>query len=325
MLEKNEIHCISIMKKGPFFHEYLVCIGKEPNVEQKFQLRVMNKRYIVQDKIDEEMVMNELYVRSNLRSFFIINQLLAFQDYDALFHLTEHAPIQLLNNRSLPRQLEMEAVRFYAAEIFLGLKYLHSRQQIYTFLSPLNILVALDGHIKLDYAFCNSFNENNEYMVKYIEYASLEYLTRNDFTHCSDYWSLGVVLYRLAVGYTPFGTESYEDTVNNMLKGNLEFPYFIQDEDFKQLVRLLLGQFPGARMGTSPGDSEIIVNHPFFAAVNWEKAAARELVPPHTFSIKSVSSPKLVPLSKLYTSDFIVGDKDGYGSTFAHYEAINFL
>lgn len=161
MLEKNEIQCIKLLKKGPFFHEYLVCIDGARKSQQKYQLRAMFKRSIVLNKVDEEMVLDELYIRSHIRHPFLVNQVIAFQDYDTLFYITEYAPVALLKSELLPRRFRMEAVKFYAAEIFLALRYLHSRNQTYTFLSPDNILLCQDGHIKLDYAFCNSLNESD--------------------------------------------------------------------------------------------------------------------------------------------------------------------
>ena len=40
-------------------------------------------------------------------------------------------------------------VRFYIIEIFLGLAHLHKNQVVYRDIKPENILIGLDGHVKI--------------------------------------------------------------------------------------------------------------------------------------------------------------------------------
>ena len=39
-----------------------------------------------------------------------------------------------------------------------------------------------------------------------------------------DMWALGVTVYKLMAGITPFESEYHSDTINNIMKGNVSFP-----------------------------------------------------------------------------------------------------
>ena len=107
---ENDIKCDKILQNGPFFQE-----------------------------MDEEIVLNELLIRSNLRHPFLINQVCAFQDYDNLFYIYELAITKLMKNNLLPKKPHVDLIIFYADEIFSCLRHFHSKKQIYTFLTFDNI------------------------------------------------------------------------------------------------------------------------------------------------------------------------------------------
>lgn len=325
MLKKSEIQCIDLIGKGPFFHEYLVSIHGNEEINKRYSLMVMSKKSIISNKVDEEMVMNELYIRSHIRHKFLINQIFAFQDYDTLFYMTEYAPIFLLKSNLFPKRLGMDAVKFYAAEIFLVLQYLHSKKQIYTFLSPENVKIGFDGHIKLDYKFCNCLVEDKEKILDHIEYTSIDYIIHHKFTEINDLWSLGIVMFKLATGYTPFEADSYENIVDQIITKNIEFPYFIKDKDFINLVSLLLSKDKNTRETIASNNAEIIQNHPFFFNIDWKALSEKKIEPPYIPDVKTNIPHKSPYLNMLYTSDFIVGDCDGYGNTFLNYNTINFF
>lgn len=325
MLKKNKIQCIDLLKKGPFFYEYLALILTNTNSKKKYCLRAMAKKSIISNKIDEEMVINELYIRSHIRHPFLINQIIAFQDYDTLFYITEYAPVYLMKSSIFQERLDMKTIKFYVAEIFIALQYLHSKNLIYTFLSPDNIKIGLDGHIKLDYAFCNSLEEDKTKISRYIEYSSVDYVLYNEFTKLNDFWSLGIVMFKMATGYTPFEGDGFESTVDKMITKNLEFPYFIKDQDFIHLVSLLLNKDKKTREAVVSNDAEIIKNHPFFTSIDWEVFNQKKTVAPYIPNIEESNFSKSPYLNMLYTSDFIVGDRDGYGNTFLDYNTVNYF
>ncbi|KAI4290914.1 ribosomal protein S6 kinase beta [Pancytospora philotis] len=326
MIEKSRVRCVKTINTGPFFKCFLVYLDYASCPEQLYQLRAMSKKLIVTNKADEDMVLHELYIRSHVRHPFLANQICAFQDYDNLFYVSEHAPVHLLKSEQLPRLFDMRAIRFYAAEMMLCLRYLHSKSLVYTYLSPDNIMLDERGHIKLGYAFCNSLNGSEYEVLENIEYASLEYLVRGDFSIAGDYWSLGIVLYRMAFGYTPFGSESFDETLKAMQGMEIEFPDYA-DRAFRDLVSRLLNLAREPGWLSSAADAGVLFAHPFFDGIDWDKLERREVEPPYAVKVsQSAALRSTAPsLSTLYTSDFIVGDKDGYGQTFQNYSTVTFL
>lgn len=133
------------------------------------------------------------------------------------------------------------------------------------------------------------------------------------------------MLFRLGVGYTPFGGSTFDETVDQILKNELEFPYFIQDQGFIDLVSLLLNKDGSIRLGLSLDDADIITNRQFFVEIDWKDLWDKKISPPHIPVTKDFVSSTAPYLNTLYTSDFIVGDKDGYGSTFLDYNTVNYL
>lgn len=322
MITKKDIICLKPLWKGPFFQEFIVCFAASVHKPRFFKLRAMSKRSIVKNKQDERMVMHELYIRSNLRHPFLVNQVCAFQDYDNLFYITEYAGIRLLDKSMFSHPFSVPVVRFYASEIISCLLYLHSKQQIYTFLSPDNLFLGIDGHIKLDFSFCNNLNKNPDDMSVYAEYASPAYSQRQIFSFASDFWSLGIVLFQMTAGYTPFGSETPESTVNAMIARELEFPGWF-DQDLRSLIEILLT--PSLFSENFAENSELLKSHAFFVDTDWNKVELKELEPPYTVKIPEVSFKGRPSLDLLYTSDFIVNGKDGYGGIFATYSTITHL
>lgn len=109
--------------------------------------------------------------------------------------------------------------RFYLAEIILGLEALHNSEVIYKDLKPENILFDNLGHIKLsDFNLSNVKRKGTSFSGTY-EYMAPELITNREYTKAVDFWSLGIVLYEMLVGTTPFYSLNFIRLYSNILKG----------------------------------------------------------------------------------------------------------
>ncbi|KAG6498639.1 hypothetical protein ZIOFF_038360 [Zingiber officinale] len=227
----------------------------------------------------------------------------SFQTKTHICLITDYCPggeLFLLLDKQPEKVLKEDAVRFYAAEVVVALEYLHCQGIIYRDLKPENILLQRDGHVSLtDFDLscltpCKPqlFLPNDEGKKKQRngkappifvaepvrasnsfvgteEYIAPEIITGAGHTSAVDWWALGILLYEMLYGYTPFRGKTRQKTFANVLHKDLRFPGSISVSlPAKQLIYRLLHRDPRNRLGSCHGANEV-KQHPFFSGINW--------------------------------------------------------
>nr|AML77639.1 putative LOV domain-containing protein [Portulaca umbraticola] len=206
-----------------------------------------------------------------------------------LFALLDKQPMKIFGE---------ESARFYAAEVLVGLEYLHCLGIIYRDLKPENILLQRDGHVVLtdfDLSFLTNCkpqiikhpppkkrrsksqppptfvaepHTHSNSFVGTEEYIAPEIITGAGHTSAIDWWALGILLYEMLYGRTPFRGKNRQKTFANILHKDLTFPSSIPVSlAARQLINALLNRDPASRLGS--GGAEEIKQHPFFRGINW--------------------------------------------------------
>nr|AML79565.1 putative LOV domain-containing protein [Chrysobalanus icaco] len=236
----------------------------------------------------------------------------SFQTKTHICLITDYCPggeLFLLLDRQPMKVLKEDSVKFYAAEVVVALEYLHCQGIIYRDLKPENILLQSNGHVSLtdfDLSCLTSCkpqllipttNEKKKHhkrqqdpifmaepmrasnsFVGTEEYIAPEIITGAGHTSAVDWWALGILLYEMLYGYTPFRGKTRQRTFSNILHKDLKFPGRIWVSlNAKQLMYRLLHRDPKNRLGSHEGANEI-KRHPFFKGVNW--ALVRCMNPP---------------------------------------------
>jgi len=116
-------------------------------------------------------------------------------------------------------------------------------------------------------------------------YLAPEVLRGKGYTAAVDWWALGVLLYEVAVGCTPFEAESHFAVVQRIMARPrvIAYPPCIEAHAAgrtRDLVSQLLVGVPSKRLGGGGGDAAEVRSHPFFEGVDWDGLVRREVCSP---------------------------------------------
>eukprot|EP00003_Mantamonas_plastica_P001182 TRINITY_DN1084_c0_g2_i1.p1 TRINITY_DN1084_c0_g2~~TRINITY_DN1084_c0_g2_i1.p1 ORF type:complete len:361 (-),score=123.86 TRINITY_DN1084_c0_g2_i1:290-1372(-) len=246
-----------------------------------FAMKIMQKSEIVRLK-QVEHVENEREILLSIRHPFIVNLFKTFQDESNLYMLFEYVRGgELFHHLRKNRRFDVPRARYYAAEIVLAIQYLHSKNVIYRDLKPENLLLDHDGHIKItDFGFAKNVEYNKTFtFCGTAEYVAPEIIRGKGYGKSVDWWCVGVLIYEMLAGYTPFYDEDPFGIYKQILKGKLYFPSHF-DVVSKDLIKKLLTVDLTKRLGNLKNGAEDIKKHPWFQGLNFKDLFHKELETP---------------------------------------------
>ncbi|XP_057715842.1 ribosomal protein S6 kinase alpha-5 isoform X2 [Corythoichthys intestinalis] len=181
-----------------------------------------------------------------------------------------------------------QEVALYSGEIVLALEHLNKLGIVYRDLKLENILLDSNGHIVLtDFGLSKEFDQVDRAfsVCGTIEYMAPEIVEGGESGHdkAVDWWSLGVLMYELLTGGSPFtidGDEnSHTDIARRILKKDPPFPKDMAPLA-KDIIKRLLTKDPKKRLGSGPNGVDDVKKHPFYQKINWEDLAAKKVPAP---------------------------------------------
>uniref|UniRef100_A0A8C3SAR3 Ribosomal protein S6 kinase alpha-5 n=1 Tax=Chelydra serpentina TaxID=8475 RepID=A0A8C3SAR3_CHESE len=105
-----------------------------------------------------------------------------------------------------------------------------------------------------------------------------------------DWWSLGILMFELLTGASPFTLEGEKNTQaevsRRILKCQPPFPTVIGPVA-RDLLQKLLCKDPKKRLGSGPSGAQDIKEHPFFKGLDWVELAARRVKAPFKPIVRS--------------------------------------
>uniref|UniRef100_A0A4X1V6A0 protein kinase C n=1 Tax=Sus scrofa TaxID=9823 RepID=A0A4X1V6A0_PIG len=172
---------------------------------------------------------------------------------------------------------------FYSACVVLGLQFLHEHKIVYRDLKLDNLLLDTEGYVKIaDFGLCKEgmgYGDRTSTFCGTPEFLAPEVLTDTSYTRAVDWWGLGVLLYEMLVGESPFPGDDEEEVFDSIVNDEVRYPRFLSAEAIS-IMRRLLRRNPERRLGSSERDAEDVKKQPFFRTLGWDALLARRLPPP---------------------------------------------
>ena len=275
--------------------------------KKSYGLKVLKKSKILDNKFAERLY-NEYKNLSIIYHPFIIElKGINYTDPYNLYYLYEFLPAGPLKVYiKLNKKLSLEQSKFYLACIITTLDYIHKKNIIHRDLRPENILINNNGYIKLsEFTFSKKLNNNLTYSIcGSPEYYSPEMVNKSGYNKSIDFWQLGILLYEMLSGKTPF----YDSDPVIIYKKIIKRTIYFQD-GFNKNAKLFIKQFliidMNKRLGCTKNGIYEIIKHPFFKDFDWEKLLLRKLEPPFVPNFRRFSD--IVHFRKLEDS---ISDQD---------------
>ncbi|KAI0638075.1 Pkinase-domain-containing protein [Trametes polyzona] len=291
-LTPRDFEFLKLIGRGTFGRVFQV---RKKDTKRIYAMKVLSKREIIEKKEVAHTIGERKILQRSLECPFLVGLKFSFQTETDLYLVTDFkSGGELFWHLQKETRFSEERARFYVAELILALEHLHKYDIVYRDLKPENILLDATGHVALcDFGLSkpdlrsdeltNTFCGTTEYLAPEV------LLDEHGYSKLVDFWSLGVLLFEMCCGWSPFYAEDTQQMYKNICFGKIRFPKGVINEDGKQFVKGLLNRNPKHRLGAQRDAAEL-KEHPFFKTIDWDALAKKQVTPPFKPVVESDES-----------------------------------
>merc|ERR550532_1690421 len=280
----DKIKTLGVLGRGAFGFVTLVM---DPKSKETYALKAIRKQMIQQSKQDK-IIVREKNVMQQLRHPRLVNLHNTYKDkYRLYFLLDACLGGELFTILRKKRYFSEKTSRFYAAAVILGFEYMHNRSIIYRDLKPENLVLETNGYLKItDFGFAKFIVDKTYTLCGTPDYLAPEIVTGQGHGKGVDWWTVGVLIFEMVAGCTPFFSSDQTEMYRKIVRGKYRTPKYFSHE-VKDLIRRLLSRKVTKRLGVIVGGAAKIKEHPWFNKFNWDEFIAGQMEAPIKPKVKS--------------------------------------
>ncbi|XP_022048667.1 rho-associated protein kinase 2 [Acanthochromis polyacanthus] len=284
-MKSEDFDRVKVIGRGAFGEVQLV---RHKASQKVYAMKLLSKFEMIK-RSDSAFFWEERDIMAFANSPWVVQLCCAFQDEHYLFMVMEYMPGGDLVNLTSTYDVPEKWAKFYTAEVVMALDAIHSMGFIHRDVKPDNMLLDRHGHLKLaDFGTCMKMDSTGmvhcDTAVGTPDYISPEVLKSQGgdgyYGRECDWWSVGVFIFEMLVGDTPFYADSLVGTYSKIMdhKNSLNFPDDVEiSKDAKNIICAFLTDRE-VRLGRN--GVEEIKRHPFFKNDQWTFDTIRDTVAP---------------------------------------------
>uniref|UniRef100_A0A669CIW0 Rho-associated protein kinase 2 n=1 Tax=Oreochromis niloticus TaxID=8128 RepID=A0A669CIW0_ORENI len=284
-MKSEDFDRVKVIGRGAFGEVQLV---RHKASQKVYAMKLLSKFEMIK-RSDSAFFWEERDIMAFSNSPWVVQLCCAFQDDHYLYMVMEYMPGGDLVNLTSTYDVPEKWAKFYTAEVVMALDAIHSMGFIHRDVKPDNMLLDRLGHLKLaDFGTCMKMDSTGmvhcDTAVGTPDYISPEVLKSQGgdgyYGRECDWWSVGVFIYELLVGDTPFYADSLVGTYSKIMdhKNSLNFPDDVEiSNDAKNIICAFLTD---REMRLGRNGVEEIKRHPFFKNDQWTFDTIRDTVAP---------------------------------------------
>lgn len=193
------------------------------------------------------------------------------------------------------KTLSESLAKFYAGQVVLGIEYLHHCSVIHRDIKPENIFITREGYIKLgDFGFSKVVKSRTWTLCGTPEYLAPEIIISKGYSFAVDWWAMGVLIFEMTCGYTPFYSNSKEKQYDKIIRGVYKIPDEVNSA-CKALMKRLLVVDPSKRFGSLKAGVYDIKSARWFSDIDWLALFQKKIEPPHVPEVVNVGDAENFP------------------------------
>ena len=246
---------------GSFGRVYLVSHNE---TKKLFALKIIDKRKLMVSYGKLDIIYNEINIHSKLDHENIIKLHNVHEDNDNINIIMEYAEnwnLYELISKEKTGLNESKAFDYFI-QVVNAVYYLHNNNIIHRDIKPENILIGANDKIKLcDFGWAKELTlENRSTFCGTVEYMAPEIVGSENYDYSVDIWSLGILLYELLYGHSPFKANNTKNVILNIKTHELTYDdkNKVVSKSCKDLIQKLLDSNPQKRLKIKD-----ILEHPF--------------------------------------------------------------